>query len=43
MNHLEAFLLNFEKIVPAQQRLLEMDETLKATPTIWWGTHKTTL
>jgi hypothetical protein len=23
-----------------QQRLLVMDEALKETPKIWWGTHK---
>jgi hypothetical protein len=40
LNHLEAFLLNFEEIVPTQQRLLAMDEALKETPTRWWGTHK---
>jgi hypothetical protein len=40
LNHLEAFLLEFEEIVPIQQRLLAMDEALKETPTRWWGTHK---
>jgi hypothetical protein len=40
LNHLESFLLDFEEIVPTQQRLLALDEALKATPTIWWGTHK---
>jgi hypothetical protein len=40
LNHLEAFLLEFEEIVPIQQRLLEMDEALKETPARWWGTHK---
>jgi hypothetical protein len=40
LNHLEAFLLEFEEIVPIQQRLLAMDEALKATPTRWWRTHK---
>jgi hypothetical protein len=40
LNHLEAFLVNFEEIVPTQQRLLEMDEALKSTPARWWGTHK---
>jgi hypothetical protein len=43
LNHLEAFLLDFEEIVPTQQRLLEMDEALKETPTRWWGTHKTNI
>ena len=32
--------MNFEEIVPTQKRLLELDEALKETPTIWWGTHK---
>jgi hypothetical protein len=40
MNPLESFLEEFESSVPTQQRLLEMDETLKSTPKIWWGTHK---
>jgi hypothetical protein len=40
VNHLESFLLDFEEIVPLPQRLLEMDEALKSTPTRWWGTHK---
>jgi hypothetical protein len=40
LNHLEDFFLEFEEIVPIQQRLLELDEALKENPTIWWGTHK---
>jgi hypothetical protein len=40
MNPLESFLTDFEEIVPTQQRLLAMDEALKATPERWWGTHK---
>jgi hypothetical protein len=40
LNHLESFLLEFEEIVPIQQRLLVLDEALKATPTRWQGTHK---
>jgi hypothetical protein len=40
LNHLETFLLEFEEIVPVQQRLLALDETLKATPGRWWGKHK---
>jgi hypothetical protein len=40
LNHLETFLLEFEEIVLVQQRLLALDEALKATPTRWWGTHK---
>jgi hypothetical protein len=40
LNHLETFLLEFEEIVPVQQRLLALDEALKAMPTIWWGTNK---
>jgi hypothetical protein len=40
LNHLESFLSEFEEIVPVQQRLLALDEALKATPTIWRGTHK---
>jgi hypothetical protein len=39
-NHLEAFLLDFEEIVPTPQRLLAMDEALKSTLERWWGTHK---
>jgi hypothetical protein len=41
LNPLETFLSYFEESVPMKQRLLEMDEALKAIPTIWWGTHKT--
>ena len=40
LNPLESFLMDFETILPVQQRLLAMDEALKATPTRWWGTHK---
>jgi hypothetical protein len=40
LNHLETFLVEFEKIVPVQQRMLALDEALKATPARWWGTHK---
>jgi hypothetical protein len=40
INHLEDFLLEFEEIVPIQQRLLALDEALKETRVIWWGTHK---
>jgi hypothetical protein len=40
LNPLDAFLLDFEASVPTQQRLLEMNEALKATPTRWWGTRK---
>jgi hypothetical protein len=40
LNHLETFLLEFEETVPVQQRLLALDEALKATPARWWGTHK---
>jgi hypothetical protein len=32
LNPLETFLLDFEASVPMQQRLLAMDEALKATP-----------
>jgi hypothetical protein len=39
LDPLEASLLDFEASVPTQKRLLEMKEVLKATPTIWWGTH----
>jgi hypothetical protein len=40
LNPLEKFLSEFETSVPTQQRLLAMDEAMKATPEIWWGTHK---
>jgi hypothetical protein len=39
LNHLKVFFIKFE-VVPIQQRLLSLDEALKATPTRWWGTHK---
>jgi hypothetical protein len=37
---LENFLSEFETSVPTQQRLLVMDEAMKATPARWWGTQK---
>jgi hypothetical protein len=40
LNNLEMFLLEFEEVVPVQQRLLALDEALKDNPTRWWGTHK---
>jgi hypothetical protein len=40
LNPLETFLLDFEESVPMQQIFLAMDEALKSTPAIWWGTHK---
>jgi hypothetical protein len=40
LNHLEAFLAEFERIVPVQQRMLALDEALKSTLARWWGTHK---
>jgi hypothetical protein len=43
MNPLEAFLSDFEASVPTQQRLLAMDEALKATLARWWGTHKSNI
>jgi hypothetical protein len=32
--------LEFEDIVLVQQRLLALDESLKANLARWWGTHK---
>jgi hypothetical protein len=43
INPLETFLSNLEESVPMQQRLLVMDEALKATPKIWWGAHKSNI
>ena len=40
LNPLENFLSEFETSVPTQQRLLAMDEAMKATPTRWWGMQK---
>jgi hypothetical protein len=40
LNHLETFLAEFEKILPVHQRMLALDEALKATSNIWWGLHK---
>jgi hypothetical protein len=39
LNHLETFLLEFEEILPVQQRFLALDEALKATLARWWGTQ----
>jgi hypothetical protein len=43
LNPLENFLSEFESSVPTQERLLAMDEAMKATPTRWWGTHKSNI
>jgi hypothetical protein len=43
LNPLEAFLSEFEASVPTQQRLLAMDEALKATPARCMGTHKSNI
>jgi hypothetical protein len=43
LNPLETFLSEFEASVPTQQRLLEIDEALKATPARWWRTLKTNI
>jgi hypothetical protein len=43
MNPLESFLSDLEASVPTQHRLLAMNEALKATPTRWWGTHKSNI
>jgi hypothetical protein len=40
LNNLETFLVEFERIVRVQQRMLTLDKALKATPSRWWGTHK---
>jgi hypothetical protein len=40
LNHLETFLVEFERIVLVQQRLLTLDEALKAKIARWWGTNK---
>jgi hypothetical protein len=40
LNHLDTFLVEFERMVPLRQRMLALDEALKATPARWWGTHK---
>ena len=43
LNPLESLLMDFETIVPAQQRLLAMGEALKATQARWWGTYKSNI
>jgi hypothetical protein len=40
LNNLETFILEFEGIVPIQQRLLALDEDLKATLARCWEAHK---
>jgi hypothetical protein len=42
LNHLETFLLEFEEIVPVQQRLLALDEALKEMPQDGGGHTKIT-
>jgi hypothetical protein len=39
LNNLETFPFEFEGIVPIQQRLLALDEALKAMSYRWWKTH----
>jgi hypothetical protein len=43
MNPLESFLVDFETIVPLENRLLALDEALKDTPERWCGTHKSNI
>ena len=38
--NLAEFLTKFEGLVIESQRLFALDHVLKATPAIWWGTHK---
>jgi hypothetical protein len=40
---LETFLTQYEDEVLENQRLLELNLALKATPTRWWGAHKETI
>jgi hypothetical protein len=40
LNNLETFLLEFEGIVPIQQRLLALDKALKSMSARWWKAHK---
>jgi hypothetical protein len=40
---LETFLTQYEDAVLENQRLLELDLSLKATPARWWGAHKETI
>ena len=37
---LSKFLVEFEEKVSEPQRLLALEEELKATPARWWETHK---
>jgi hypothetical protein len=43
LNHLDTFLVEFERIVRVQQRMLALDKALKETLSRWWGTHKTNI
>jgi hypothetical protein len=43
INDFEKFLEQYEDEVLENQRLLALDIALKATPAIWWGTHKETI
>jgi hypothetical protein len=40
LNDLETFVAQYEDEALENQRLLALDLELKATPAIWWGTHK---
>jgi transposase-like protein len=40
LNHLGTFIVEFERNVPVQKRMLALDKALKETLARWWGTHK---
>ncbi len=40
LNNLGDFLIAFEGFVRKQQRMLALDDSLRATSSRWWRTHK---
>ena len=40
---ISTFLMDIEEKVSEPQRLLALEEALKATPMRWWETHKKTI
>jgi hypothetical protein len=43
LNDLETFITHYEDKALENQRLLELELSLKATPARWWGPHKNTI
>jgi len=40
LGNINTFIRGYGRWVPKSQRLLALDQALRATPARWWGTHK---